>query len=88
LSQKRQFFAEIFGENILKSKTSVPGTEIRNIFAEKFGEEIGIFPDTTACFAKKLSITLVFVINANTYFAENWQKSQKLVIISHSIDPR
>jgi hypothetical protein len=34
-----------------------------------------------ASFCKDLIITLVFVKNANI-FAENWQKSQKLVIIT------
>jgi hypothetical protein len=39
------------------------------------------FAKTTASFCKNLIITLVFVKNAN-FFAENWQKSQKIVIIT------
>jgi hypothetical protein len=40
-----------------------------------------LFAQTTASFCKKLIITLVFEKNAN-FFAENWQKSQKTVIIT------
>jgi hypothetical protein len=36
---------------------------------------------TNASFCKNLIITLVFVKNVNI-FAENWQKSQKIVIIT------
>jgi hypothetical protein len=37
-----------------------------NIFAEKFGENIGVFAETTASFfTKKLIKTLVFEKNAN-----------------------
>jgi hypothetical protein len=36
-------------------------------------------------FEKKLIVTLVFKKNAN-FFAENWEKSQKIVIINN-IDP-
>jgi hypothetical protein len=36
-------------------------------------------------FAKIVIITLVFEKNAN-FFAENWQKSQKIVIITSTAD--
>jgi hypothetical protein len=53
-----------------------------NIFAEIFGENIGTFLlKLLLVFAKKLTITLVFEKNANC-FAENWQKSQKIMIIT------
>jgi hypothetical protein len=52
-----------------------------NIFAENFSENIGVFALTTASFCKNVIITLVFEKNAN-FFAENWQKSQKIVIIT------
>jgi hypothetical protein len=38
-------------------------------------------------FCKKVIITLVFEKNAN-FFAENWQKSQKIVIITSTPDLR
>jgi hypothetical protein len=43
--------------------------------------KIGVFSHTAASFYKNLIITLVFQINA-TFFAENWQKPQKIVIIT------
>jgi hypothetical protein len=47
---------------------------LQNIFSENFGENIGVFAQTTASFCH---ITLVFEKNAN-YVAENSQKSQKI----------
>jgi hypothetical protein len=52
-----------------------------NIFAEKFSEKIGVFDSNKAKICKILIITLVFEKNAN-FFAEIWQKSQKIVIIT------
>jgi hypothetical protein len=53
-----------------------------NIFARKIGENIGVFfPQTTATFGQNLIITLVFEKGANI-FAENCQKSPKIVIIT------
>jgi hypothetical protein len=53
-----------------------------NIFAEKFGKNIGVFfAQTTASFCKNEIITLVFEKNAN-FFAENWQNRQKIAIIT------
>jgi hypothetical protein len=52
-------------------------------FAKKFSENIGFFAQSTASFCKNLIITLVFEKNAN-FFAANWQKSQKIVIITSS----
>jgi hypothetical protein len=52
-----------------------------NIFAEKFSEKISVFDSKQSQILKKLIITLVFEKNAN-FFAENWQKSQKIVIIT------
>jgi hypothetical protein len=60
-------------------------TDFLNIFAEKFGEKIGVFLHKTKQNLKKLIITLVFEKNAN-FFAEDWQKTQKIVIINN-IDP-
>jgi hypothetical protein len=40
---------------------------------------MAFFAQTTASFCKNVIITLVFEKNA-TFFAENWQKSQKIVI--------
>jgi hypothetical protein len=42
---------------------------------------MAFFVQTTASFCKNLIITLGFEKNAN-FFAENWQKSQKIVIIT------
>jgi hypothetical protein len=52
-----------------------------NIFAKKFGEKMAFLLKTKLNFEKKLIITLVFKKNAN-FFAENWGKSQKIVIIT------
>jgi hypothetical protein len=46
---------------------------------------LAFFAQTTASFCKKLIITLVFEKNA-IFFAENWQKSQKNVIITSTPD--
>jgi hypothetical protein len=42
---------------------------------------LAFFAQTTASFRKKLIITLAFEKNAN-FFAENWQKSPKIMIIT------
>jgi hypothetical protein len=56
------------------------------IFSPKFLAKIlAFFVQTTASFSKNLIITLVFEKNAH-FFAENWQKSQKIVIITSSPD--
>jgi hypothetical protein len=62
----------------------LPGTNImifRNISAEMFGENIGVFLLKLLHFLKKMITTLVFQKNAH-FFAENCQKSQKIVIIT------
>jgi hypothetical protein len=48
---------------------------LKNIFAEKIGKKIGIFG---------LKFLPVFLqeLDHNIFFAENWQKSQKIVIIT------
>jgi hypothetical protein len=51
-----------------------------NIFAEKFGEKIGVLTQNKAKLCKNLILTLVFEKNAN-FFAENCRKLQKIVII-------
>jgi predicted dinucleotide-binding enzyme len=52
------------------------------LFAEKFGETISVSATQIKDnFAEKIIITLVFEKNAN-FFAENRQKSQKIVIIT------
>jgi hypothetical protein len=50
-------------------------------FAKKICENIGVFAQTTASFCKNLIITLIFEKSANC-FAEDWEKSQKIVIIT------
>jgi hypothetical protein len=52
-----------------------------NIFAEKFCKKLAFLTQNKAKFGKKFIITLVFDKNAN-FFAENCQKSQKIVIIT------
>jgi hypothetical protein len=52
-----------------------------NIFAEKFSGKIGVLTQNKAKLCKNLIITLVFEKNA-IFFAENRQKSQKIVIIT------
>jgi hypothetical protein len=52
-----------------------------NIFAEKFSEKNCVLTQNKAKLCKILIITLVFEKNAN-FFAENSQKSQKIVIIT------
>jgi hypothetical protein len=55
--------------------------DFKNIFAEKFKTKILLL----LVFAKIVIITLVFEKNTN-FFAENWQKSQKIVIITSTPD--
>jgi hypothetical protein len=61
-----------------------PGTNVmifKKILAKKLAKLFAFFAQTAASFCKNLTIALVFEKNANC-FAENWQKSQKVVIIS------
>jgi hypothetical protein len=51
------------------------------IFAKNFGKNIGVFCSNYCYFCKNIIIILAFEKNAN-FFAENWQKSQKIVIIT------
>jgi hypothetical protein len=46
-----------------------------------FAKKLAFLTQNKAKFWKKLIITLVFEKNAN-FFAENWVKSQKIVIIT------
>jgi hypothetical protein len=55
--------------------------DFENIFAKKFSEKIGVSDTNQSQILKKLIITLVFEKNA-IFFAENWQKSQKILIIT------
>jgi hypothetical protein len=56
--------------------------DFKNIFAEKFSEQkLTFLTQNKAKFSKILITTLVFEKNAN-FFAENCQKSQKIVIIT------
>jgi hypothetical protein len=63
--------------------------KFKNSF-EKIGEKNCVFllKIHTVSFCKNVIITLVFEKNAN-FFAENWQKLQKIVIITstHEEDP-
>jgi hypothetical protein len=59
---------------------------IFEIFSPKnSAKKLAFFAKTTACFCKNLIITLVFEKNAN-FFVENWQKLQKIVIITSTPD--
>jgi hypothetical protein len=52
------------------------------IFSPKNSEKIGVLTQNKAKICKILIITLVFEKNANFIPAKNWQKSQKIVIIT------
>jgi hypothetical protein len=54
--------------------------DFKNIFAEKFGKKLALLTQNTAKLCKIL-ITLVFE-KKRQFFAENCQKSQKIVIIT------
>jgi hypothetical protein len=58
----------------------------KNIFAEKNAKKLAFLTQKKAKLCKFLIITLVFEKNAN-FFAENWQKSQKIVIITSTPGP-
>jgi hypothetical protein len=47
---------------------------------KKFAKNLAFLTQNKAKFGKKLIITLVFKKNAN-FFAEKWEKLQKIVII-------
>jgi hypothetical protein len=64
------------------------GTDVMvflNMFAEKFCDKMAFLTQNKAKFWKNLITTLVFNKNANI-FAENWDKSQKIVIITSTPD--
>jgi hypothetical protein len=61
--------------------------DFKNIFAEFFCEKMAFVTQNKGKFWKKLIITLVFKKNAN-FFAENWKKSPKIVIITSTPDHR
>jgi hypothetical protein len=57
-----------------------------NLFSTKnSAKKLAFLTQNKAKFWKKLIITLVFKKNA-TFFAENWEKSQKIVIITSTPD--
>jgi hypothetical protein len=58
---------------------------LRKKLAKKLAKNLAFFTQTTASFLQKLNITTTFQKNAN-YFAENWQKIQKIVIITLTQD--
>jgi hypothetical protein len=57
---------------------------LKNIFSKKVGGKKAFFAQNTASFCKILIITLVCEKNAN-FFAENWQKSPKIVILTSTV---
>jgi hypothetical protein len=57
-----------------------PGIDVM-IFAEKYSKKLAFLTQNKATLCKKSIITLVFEKNAN-FFAENFQKSPKIVIIT------
>jgi hypothetical protein len=61
------------------------GTDVMiflNIFGEKFIEKMAFLTQNKAKLCKMLIITLVFDKQTLVFFAENCQKSQKIVIIT------
>jgi hypothetical protein len=98
-TKNADFSTKVFGENIFKMMTSVTdlctyvfhrdvsGTDviILKYFRRKFWQKIGVFDLNKARLCKILIITLVFGKNAN-FFAENCQKSKKIVIITSTPD--
>jgi hypothetical protein len=58
--------------------------DFKNIFGEFFGKKLAFLTKNKAKLCKILTITLVLRKNAK-FFAENCQKSQKIVI--HNIEP-
>jgi hypothetical protein len=52
----------------------------KKILQKNLAKKLAFF-DSKGKFSEKVIITLVFEKNAN-FFAENWQKSQKIVIIT------
>jgi hypothetical protein len=52
-----------------------------NIFAEKFSEKIGVFDTKQRWIMLNLDHNIGFREKCN-FFCENWQKSQKIVIIT------
>jgi hypothetical protein len=77
-----------FKRNVLSSFSSLTKDrcyDFKNIFAEKFSEKSPFLTQNKAKLCKILIVTLVFEKNAN-FFAENCQKSQKIVIITSTPD--
>jgi hypothetical protein len=52
-----------------------------NILSEKFGEKIGVFNTNQSKLFKEFDHNIGFGEKRH-FFAENWQKSQKIVIIT------
>jgi hypothetical protein len=81
--------ANFFAESWQKSPkiviiTSTPGTDVMilKIFSPKnSAKKLALLTQNKATLCKNLIKTLVFEKNAN-FFAESWQKTQKIVIIS------
>jgi hypothetical protein len=67
------------GENWKKNLG--PMLRFLNIFAKIFCKKIGVSAQNKAKLCKNWIITLFFEKTAN-FFTENWQKSQKIVIIT------
>jgi hypothetical protein len=83
LSKKRKFWP-FLAENIFKSVTLDPGTDVMifKIFLPKnSAKKLAFLTQNKAKLCKILIITLVFEKNAN-FFAKNCQKSQKIMIIT------
>jgi hypothetical protein len=59
--------------------------DFKNIFAEKNAKKLAFLTQNKAKLCKFLIITLDFEKNA-IFFAENWQKSQKIVITTSNPD--
>jgi hypothetical protein len=59
-----------------------------NIYAENYGEKNGIFAQTSASYCKNLITTLVFLRKKPLFWDENWQKSQKTVIITLAFEEK
>jgi hypothetical protein len=55
--------------------------DFKNTSAIQIGEKIGFFVQTSANFCKKFDHKIVFFLEKRQFFAENWQKTQKTVIV-------
>jgi hypothetical protein len=57
--------------------------DFKNVFAGKFGENVSIFcSNLRLVFCKTIDHDIVFFEKNSNFFADNWQKSQKIGILT------